>query len=192
MRRTVQLSLVAMLSILSLISSAFVCADDFQDDYDRLDGRGKSGKKVNVIEWEGNLEIHVYPGGSTQGLALTIDDSNQNKKVMVIGYRFDSNPREQLIRRNVLSIPIRPGFKVYRDPRSGKEYDKFIVTNTPGGAPLVAYQLESPPTQLYPEGHSSLAKQEESKRDSAREPASGYHAPDSLDQETGRIRPTSW
>src|SRR5688572_15930416 len=70
-----------------------------EDDYDRLDGKGKSGKKVDVIEWEGNLEIHVYPKGSLLGLALKLDESQKGKKVMVIGYRFNNSPNDHLIRR---------------------------------------------------------------------------------------------
>ena len=75
------------------------------DDYDRFDGTGKSRKKVNVIEWEGNLEIHVYPEGSLKGLALKIDEA-KGKKVMVIGYRFDTDPQEQHVRRAILGIGL--------------------------------------------------------------------------------------
>ena len=78
---------------------------------------------------------------------------------MVIGYRFDTNPRELLVRRNILSIPLEPGFKVFRDPRTGKAYDKFIITHAPPASPLIAYSLEPGPSQLYPEGHPALAAQ---------------------------------
>src|SRR5437764_543896 len=64
-----------------------------EDDgkYDVLDGKGPSGKKVDVVEWEGNLEIHVAPKGSLRGLSLKLDKKNKDKPVMVIGYRFADN-----------------------------------------------------------------------------------------------------
>lgn len=120
-------------------------------DFDRLDGTGKSGKRVNVIDWENNLEIHVYPAGSLIGLGLKIDDTAA-KKVMVISYRFDTQPKEPLIRRALLTMPLREGFKAYRDP-SATDYDKIIVTQNSLSGEMLAYSLEKPPTQNYPDGH---------------------------------------
>src|SRR5687767_8204018 len=77
-------------------------AEDPDPLFDRLDGTGRSGKKVDVIEWEGNLEIHVYPKGSLKSLALKLDKRNKDKTVMVIGYRFNNDPGKQLIRRAIL------------------------------------------------------------------------------------------
>jgi hypothetical protein len=126
------------------------------DDYDRLDGKGASGKKVDVVEWEGNLEVHVYPVRSLKGLALKIDRTNKDKPVMVIGYRFDNAPKQQLIRRAILGIDLRDGFKTYRDP-SADDYDKIIITNNTLTDTVVAYKLDPAPTQLYPDGHPALA-----------------------------------
>lgn len=144
----------------------------FSDDYDRLDGTGASGKRVNVIEWEGNLEIHVYPKGSLSGLAAVLDKKNKDKPVMVLGFRFDSHPNKQLIRRAILGIPIRENFLSFRD-NSEAEFDKIILTNNQMASPLVAYQLDAKPTQLYPDGHPALAQTEEGKSDpnSSRHPA---------------------
>jgi hypothetical protein len=118
---------------------------------------GRSAKKVNVIEWEGNLEIHVYPAGSLKGLALKLDKKNKDKPVMVIGYRFDSDPSRQLIRRAILGIDLREGFKAYRDP-SADGYDKIVISNNGLSSPLAAFRLEAEPKQLYPEGHPALAQ----------------------------------
>lgn len=123
---------------------------DPDKDYDRLDGTGSSGKTVHVIEWEGNLEVHVYPKGSLKGLALKIDDRDQDRPVMVMGYRFDTDPKHQVIRRNVLGIPM-AGFKAYTDP-SASDYDKIVVSRNPLAA-LKPFTLDPAPTQLYPEGH---------------------------------------
>lgn len=128
--------------------------------YDRLDGTGESGKKVNVIEWEGNLEVHVYPAGSLVGLALKLDEKNKGKRVLVIGYRFDNAPKTQIIRRNILGIPLREGFKAYRDP-SADDYDKVVISNSTLSGQVTALRLDPPPTQLYPDGHPTLAKTNE-------------------------------
>ena len=135
------------------ITQSFAGSSDPDPDFDRLDGRGKSRRRVDVIEWEGNLEVHVYPGGGLKGLALKLDDRDKDRKVMVLGYRFDTQPDKQLIRRAILSIPFYPGFHVYRDPASGSEYDKILISNSTLGKPLLAYQTEAEPKQLYPDGH---------------------------------------
>lgn len=129
-----------------------------EDDYDRLDGTGASGKKVNVVEWEGNLEVHVYPAGSLKGLALKLDKRNKDKPVMVIGYRFNSDPGKQLIRRAILGIDLAEGFKAYRDPSAGSEYDKIVISNNGLAGDMIAYKLDPEPTQLYPDGHPALAQ----------------------------------
>lgn len=139
------------LSVVMIASLAQSAGNDPDADYDRLDGTGSSGKTVNVIEWEGNLEIHVSPPGSLVGLALKLDQRNKNKPVMVIGYRFDSNPKQQLVRRAVLGIPLHPGFKVYRDP-SADDYDKIVISNNGLSSQMVAFTLDPPPSRLYPDG----------------------------------------
>ena len=77
-----------------------------KQEFDRLDGHGVSGKKVNVIEWHGNLEVHVYPAGSTKGFSAKIDDVENGSKVMVFAYRFDTMGDKKVIRRNILGIPL--------------------------------------------------------------------------------------
>ncbi len=180
---------------LTLYSVAYAGGSDGQDNYDRLDGTGSSGKKVHVIEWEGNLEIHVSPKGSLRGLGLKLDQREKGKTVMVISYRFDTNPKSPLIRRAILGIPFSEGFKTYRDP-SEPDYDKIIVSNNGLAQPLIAYQLDSEPSQLYPEGHPALAKKEEGEAD--RKPAFSQpksspgksRKPASVDdEEEGRVKP---
>lgn len=156
------------------------------DDYDRLDGMGKSKKEVHVIEWAGNLEIHVYPYGSLQGLALKLDETNKNKPVMVIGYRFKDSPKEQLIRRNILGIKL-PNFKAYVDPRE-KEFDKIIISANTLAQGVKPFSLEPEPTQLYPDGHPMLAQKETGP--SSRAPASVKKDPPqkAFDEESGAIK----
>ncbi len=162
---------LAVLSLSIALSLSAVRAGTAGDDnFDRLDGTGRSGKRVDVIEWEGNLEIHVYPAGSLKGLALKLDKKPGTKeKVMVIGYRFANAPDEQLVRRAILGIPISENFQVFRDP-SADEYDKIVVSNNGLAKPLVAFKTEGAPAQLYPDGHPAnergLAGEE---RDPARE-----------------------
>ena len=147
-----------------------------QDDFDRLDGHGRSGKKVDVIEWAGNLEIHVYPAGSLVGLALKLDKRNEKKPVMVIGYRFDNDPKNQLIRRAILGIPLGESFQVFRDPDVA-EYDKIVITNHNLSANLAQFKLDPEPTQLYPDGHPSNTAVADASgaADPARIPASQAH-----------------
>lgn len=122
---------------------------DDQEDYDRLDGTGTSRKKVNVIEWEGNLEIHVYPAGSLKGLALMLDKRNEAKTVMVIGYRFGNQLKNTLIRRAILGIPLEEGFNAYQD-LTVQDYDKIVISNQRLEKQLRPYPLDPPPTRLYP------------------------------------------
>jgi hypothetical protein len=135
---------------------AFSAGEDPNAEYDRLDGMGASGKTVNVIEWENNLEIHVAPKGSLKGLSLTLDkpdaQSGGNKLVMVIGYRFGDKPQVQLIRRAILGIPMVSGFKAYVDPTED-DYDKVVISNNGQASPLALYKLETPSKQLYPDGY---------------------------------------
>ena len=165
-------SFIATLFFLSLPShAAETAAADPDADYDRLDGHGASGKKVDVIEWEGNLEIHVYPAGSLKGLALKLDKKNKDRPVMVIGYRFDNDPKTQLIRRAILGITLSEGFKAYRDP-SADDYDKIIISNNTLSGQVASYKLDPAPTQLYPDGHPALASTQDKKKSEDRAPAS--------------------
>jgi hypothetical protein len=177
-------------------------------NYDRLDGTGRSGKKVHVIEWEGNLELHVYPKGSLKGLALKLDDRDKKRPVMVIGYRFDNSPTGaagSLIRRAILGIELKSGFQVYKDP-SEPDFDKILISNNGLASPAVAYRTEGEPRQLYPDGHPALAaaapdtKPADSAEDAGgaeeRVPASGTRPARkasarraALDEDTGTIHP---
>lgn len=130
-----------------------------EDDYDRLDGKGKSGKRVDVIEWSGNLEVHVYPKGSLAGLALKLDRPEEGKLVMVIGYRFVESTKDQLIRRAILGVPFHEGFHAYKDT-SAKDYDKIIISNnTLKEKHLRDFELDPAPKELYPEGHPKRGPQ---------------------------------
>jgi hypothetical protein len=193
-------ALVALLA-LSFASAATISvrADDASGadpnsdaNYDRLDGVGKSGKTVQVIEWEDNLEIHVYPPGSLKGLALKIDHPGKDKKVMVIGYRFADNPKEQLIRRAILGISLQEGFKTFKDPTE-TEFDKIIISNNGLSGQVVSFALDPAPKQLYPDGHPALAnKTDVAKTVSAggRSPASVTTTPKAPDvDDAGGIKP---
>jgi hypothetical protein len=174
------------------------------DDYDRLDGVGKSGKTVQVIEWEGNLEVHVYPGGSLKGLGLKFDTQTKNKKVMVLAYRFENTPLKTYVRRAMLSIPLPPKFNVYLDPTTRAEYDKIIISGNTLSGGLIPYKLDPEPKQLYPEGHpnNQLAQPappaSESQKPSAAPPfvIAPQHRTPSSDEtqfiEDGAIKPFSW
>lgn len=182
-------SWLGMLALLGILGTASYGKGP-DDDYDRLDGKGKSGKKVDVVEWEGNLEIHVYPKGSLLGLALKLDESQKGKKVMVIGYRFNNAPNEHLIRRALVSIPFYPGFKAFKDP-SADDYDKVIISNNGLSGQVVAFQLDPEPKVLYPEGHPALAQKKE--ESAPRVPASKEaEKPRSPDEEDGSIKHFNW
>ncbi len=139
-------------------------------DFDRLDGHGPTAKKVDVIEWEGNLEIHVYPQGSLKSLGMKIDRESKVTKnsVMVIEYAFHGVPYT-LIRRAVLSIKLPDTFKTFRD-ESADGYDKIIVSGN-GLAGVSPYALAPPPTQLFPDYHPSLAQDEPAKAYPPRQPS---------------------
>ncbi len=198
-------SLSIALGITILLAGFTVKAED---KYDTLDGTGESGKTVNVIEWEGNLEIHVYPKGSLKGLALKLDRKNKDKPVMVIGYRFDYSPKKQIIRRAILGIPLKENFYSYRD-LSADDYDKVIISNNVFSASkeLVAYNTDPEPTQLYPDGHpANDEKQSEPKRAVASVPekpkadsksesksdAESFESKAKILDDEGSIRPFKW
>jgi hypothetical protein len=128
-------------------------------EFDRLDGHGASHKKVDVIEWEGNLELHFYPQGSLRSLAMKIDHESKTTKnnVMVIEYGFNGVPYT-MIRRAILSINLPDQFFTFRDT-SAEGYDKIIISgNQIAGA--TPYPLQPGPTQLYPDYHPALAQED--------------------------------
>lgn len=140
--------LLFVLAILvGFITSVSVFAEEV---FDRLDGKGPSGKRVDVIEWEGNLEIHVYPKGSLQGLGAKLDDREKGKKVMVISYRLGKKDRP-LVRRAILGVPFQRSLKGFIDS-SEKEYDKLALSNQNLTGNWKPYRLDPPPSQWYPDG----------------------------------------
>lgn len=118
--------------------------------FDRLDGTGPSKKRVDVVEWEGNLEIHVYPKSSTKGIGAKLDTRESGKKVMVIGYHFNGSG-EQLVRRAILGVPFTNNIKGFVDPTE-KEFDKFALSNQDLPKPWVPYKLQPAPKQWGPDG----------------------------------------
>ena len=117
-------------------------------EFDRLDGKGPSRKRVDVIEWESNLEIHVYPRGSLSSLGLKVDRTNKNSPIMVIEYGLTGIPYT-LVRRAALSIKINDSFQTFIDPTEG-EYDKILISNNSldGVKPFKSVHA---PRQLYPD-----------------------------------------
>ncbi len=157
MRRTV--SVFAFLLILPALAAGPVAQKGRvlePKEYDRLDGHGATAKKVDVIEWENNLEIHVYPKQSLKSLGMKIDRTKKDKPVMVIEYAFNGVPYT-LIRRALLSIPMKDGFKTYRDT-STTDYDKIIISNNTLNSGVEIFALASEPVQLYPDYHPALGE----------------------------------
>ncbi len=139
------------LIVLALLSGAFASYTVFADEiYDRLDGKGPSGKRVDVIEWDGNLEVHVYPKGGAKGLSAKLDDRDQGKNVMVLGYRFSAKDKP-LVRRAILGVPFNKNVKGFVDPTE-KDFDKLAISNQDLPAPWKPYKLDPSPKQWYPDG----------------------------------------
>ena len=141
-------TLVVSAILLGLATSVSVFAEE--EVFDRLDGKGPSGKRVDVIEWEGNLEVHVYPKGSLKGLSAKLDDRVEGKKVMVIGYRLGAKTRP-LIRRAILGVPFQPALQAFSDS-SEKEFDKLALSNHLLTGKWKPYTLDPAPAQWYPDG----------------------------------------
>lgn len=142
-------SFIVLTSILSGLL-AFHSVFAYESVFDRLDGTGPSKKRVDVIEWEGNLEIHVYPKTSLKGVGVKLDEREKGKKVMVIGYHLNGNS-EPLVRRAILGVPFNNNLKGYIDPTE-KEFDKIAITNGELQKPWVPYKLMPAPKQWGPDG----------------------------------------
>jgi hypothetical protein len=140
---------------IALLGASKVARVQEPKEYDRLDGHGPSGKKIDVIEWEGNLEIHSYPKGALRAIGMKIDRESKTTKnpVMVIEYAFNGVPYT-MIRRAMLTIKLPDAFLAFRDA-SAEGYDKIIVSAN-RIADLPIYALAPPPTQLYPDHHEEL------------------------------------
>lgn len=134
--------------VTGIVTSYSVFAEDV---FDRLDGKGPSGKRVDVIEWESNLEVHVYPKGSLLGLSAKLDDREEGKGVMVIGYRLSATSKP-LVRRAILGVPFTNQLKGFVD-RTEKDFDKIAISNQNLPAPWTAYKFDKAPAQWYPDGH---------------------------------------
>ena len=170
----------ALVAFSFLTAVAVYAADPSDQDFDRLDGTGKSTATVQVIEWEGNLEIHAYPKGLIQGLGMVLDKKNKSNPVMVISYRY---PSGTLIRRAVLGISLNEGFKVFKDPTED-EFDKIVISNNGLASPLLAFRTDPAPTQLYPDGVSaSMVAKSSAPPAKVRAPAQQAPAASSDDEE---------
>lgn len=165
---------LATLFVSMSLSSVHAARVQEPKEFDRLDGKGASGNKVDIVEWEGNLEIHVYPKGGLKSLGMKVDRKSETTKdaVMVIEYAFNGVPHT-LIRRAVLSVKMPDTFFAYRDP-SAKDYDKVIVSGTKL-ANYPSFPLAPAPTQLYPDFHPSLeVKDAPAKKMGNQEPAKNF------------------
>ncbi|MCM2323197.1 MAG: hypothetical protein NDJ90_08025 [Oligoflexia bacterium] len=153
-------------------------------DFDRLDGQGASGRKVELIESDRQLEIRAYPVGSLKGLALKVDRRKPDKPVLVLGYRFDTDPTKQLVRRALLGMELKEGFRAFKDPLS-TDYDRIVVSNQGLASPLALFKLDPEPETLYPNDSSALAQ---TQADAARREPAGEELAPELD-ENGTITP---
>ncbi len=142
-------TLIIVFALLSGVLTSFSVMA-YESIFDRLDGTGPSKKRVDVVEWEGNLEIHVYPKTSTKALGAKLDTREQGKKVMVISYLFN-NSSEPVIRRAILGVPFTAQVKGFIDPTE-KEYDKIALSNSDLPAPWMPYKLAPAPKQWGPDG----------------------------------------
>lgn len=162
-----------------------------EEEFDRLDGKGASGKRVDLIEWEGNIEVHVYPAHSLAGLSLKLDKGSGGRKVLVLGYRFAGSPKETLVRRGVLGIPLTEPFQTYYEDLG--DYEKITVTNhtlaTGGPTGLREFTLDPPPAQLYPEGHPALMPAESDSPTAAKPKAAEAEKPAA---DPGALKEFSW
>ena len=183
--------------VLTLSVTALLRAEE---DYDRLDGKGASGKRVDVIEWEGNLEVHVYPKGSLVGLALKLDQRQKDKTVMVIAYRFNNAPKKPLIRRAIIGIPFAEKFQAYHASKE-PDFDKIIISNNGLSADLAAYKLDPEPTQLYPDDPVKKSATKEATPAPIVDPVTGKRLPSGEDarepaaqseDREGTIKPFQW
>jgi len=152
-------------SVILLLSFPLTSFSYDPNEYDRLDGKGKSGVRVDVIEWEENLEVHVYPRGSIAGLAMKVDRAGT--PAMVFGYRFVSDPEDQLIRRNILSINLKDGFIAYLDTKE-TEFDKIVISNSKLAGRYSKFNLDPEPKHLFPKEHPDrVAEEAQKKREEA-------------------------
>lgn len=164
---TLVTSVLTLLSLLAFIPQASARMQE-PKEYDRLDGKGATAKKVDVIEWENNLEIHVYPKGSLKSLGMKIDRTDKKNPIMIIEYAFDK-VAYTLIRRAKLSIDMKDGFKAFVEP-SADGYDKIILSNNTLTTGVKPYPLGPAPTQLYPDYHPALGGEEPEERNLAQTP----------------------
>lgn len=141
-----------LIIVFAFLSGVFTSLSVFayESVFDRLDGTGPSKKRVDVIEWEGNLEVHVYPKSSTKGLGAKLDDRESGKKVMVISYQFN-NSKEPIFRRAILGVPFTKNVKGFIDPTE-KDFDKIALSNQDLPKPWIPYQLMPAPKQWGPDG----------------------------------------
>lgn len=141
-------TLIVVFALVSGVLTSF-SVFAYESVFDRLDGTGPSKKRVDVVEWDNNLEIHVYPKGTNVGIGVKLDERESGKKVMVIGYTF--NGREQIVRRAILGIPFTNKLKGFIDP-SEKDFEKIAISNHDLQKPWIPYKLQPAPKQWGPDG----------------------------------------
>lgn len=175
---TLVTSTLLFLSLLAFIPNASARMQE-PKEFDRLDGKGATSRKVDVIEWENNLEIHVYPKGSLKSLGMKVDRTDKKNPIMVIEYAFN-HVAYTLIRRAKLSLDLKDGFKAFEET-SAEGYDKIMISNNTLTSGVKPYPLGPAPTQLYPDYHPSLKGEAPEERNLAQTPETPVtqSAPDS-------------
>lgn len=132
-----------------------------KDPFDRLDGKGPSRMKADVIFWEGRMELRSQPKGKLKEPGFTIDDKNESKKVLVIEYRYEDLPY-RIIRRAPLEAKLNEPFKMYRDLKD-KTDDHFLLSETPPEGLGFTWE-EVPrtfkPARLYPDHYEDASTKE--------------------------------
>lgn len=124
----------------SLLSSA--------DEYDRLDGRGSSQGKVDIVEWENNLEVQISPSHALLALGAKLDPSTRNRKVLVLEYKFANGIK--LVRRAILGIELKTPLEAKTKYRGEQRIITFIGKLGSSNDRGETYALAAEPRQLYP------------------------------------------
>ena len=97
--------------------------------YDPLDGTGSTGVRIEVMNWVGNVELHISPKGLLRDLALKLDMDQDDYPVLVVGYKFSKEPKP-VIQRIRLENELKTGFKVFRsNSAENSSSDEIIISN---------------------------------------------------------------
>lgn len=171
--KTLLVAVAAIAAIFAAEQNVFGKKQSEDDDFDRLDGTGPSGCKVDAIEWKKNLEFHIYPMGCMATLGFKVDDKNQDKPVLVVEYK-PSNGQKKFVKRVLIGdADVKGKFKVYEDKSAHvakKPYDKFIVSKQDFAKSkdvIISKRVGDEPKVLYPEGHPAIAEKNEKRTPSS-------------------------